>query len=59
MRQTIPFLLVILCACALLVVAQDDDVIRVNTDLVVLNLTVTDKAGNYVKALKKSDFKIY
>ena len=58
MRKTILFLLVILCAAAL-VVAQDDDVIRVNTDLVVLNLTVTDKAGNYVKALKRSDFKIY
>jgi len=58
MRKTILFLLVILCAAAF-VVAQDDDVIRVNTDLVVLNLTVTDKAGNYVKALKRSDFKIF
>ncbi len=59
MRKTIPFLLVLLMASALHVVAQDDDVIRVNTDLVVLNITVTDKAGSYVKALKKSDFKIY
>ena len=59
MRQTIPFLLAILCVSALIVFAQDDDVIRVNTDLVVLNVTVTDKQGNYVKALKKSDFKIY
>ena len=58
MRKTILFLLVILCAAAF-VVAQDDDVIRVNTDLVVLNLTVTDRAGNYVKALKRSDFKIF
>ena len=58
MRKTILFLLVILCA-ATFVVAQDDDVIRVNTDLVVLNLTVTDRAGNYVKALKRSDFKIF
>ncbi len=40
--------------------AQDDeDVVRVNTDLVVLNLTVTDKAGQYVKKLKRTDFKIY
>lgn len=38
---------------------DDDDVVRVNTELVVLNLTVTDKAGQYVKALKISDFKIY
>lgn len=39
--------------------AQDDDVVRVNTDLVVLNVTVTDKAGQYVRALKASDFKIF
>ena len=59
MRQTIPFLLAILCVSALIVFAQDDDVVRVSTDLVVLNLTVTDREGKYVKALKKSDFKIY
>ena len=59
MRQTIPFLLAILCLSAIVVSAQDDDVVRVNTELVVLNLTVTDREGNYVKALKKSDFKIY
>ena len=37
----------------------DDEVIRVDTDLVVLNITVTDKSGQYVKGLKKSDFKIF
>ena len=59
MRKTIPFLLAILCVNALVAHAQDDDVVRVNTDLVVLNVTVTDHAGQYVKALKRSDFKIY
>jgi len=59
MRQTIPFLLAILFVNALVARAQDDDVVRVNTDLVVLNVTVTDHAGQYVKALKRSDFKIY
>lgn len=60
MRKTIPFLLAILFLNAVVVCAQDDDdVVRVNTDLVVLNLTVTDKAGQYVKAMKKSDFRIY
>src|ERR1051326_9055013 len=59
MRKTIPFLLATLFFNAFVVCAQDDDdVVRVNTDLVVLNVTVTDKAGQYVKALKKSDFKI-
>lgn len=38
---------------------QDDDVVRVNTDLVILNITVTDKAGQYVPGLKMSDFTIF
>jgi len=38
---------------------QDDDVIRVDTDLVVLNITVTNSAGQYVAGLKQSDFKIF
>jgi len=59
MRKTIPFLLAIVWFSAFVVFAQDDDVVRVSTDLVVLNITVTDKNGNYVKALKRSDFKIY
>jgi Ca-activated chloride channel family protein len=33
-------------------------VIRVNTDLVVLNITVTDKAGQYVPGLRLSDFTV-
>ena len=60
MRKTIPFLLAILFLNAAIACAQDDDdVVRVTTDNVVLNLTVTDKAGQYVKALKKTDFKIF
>ncbi len=52
-------------ACALLLfpavsyAQQDDEVVRVNTDLVVLNVTVTDKSGQYVPGLQLSDFKIY
>jgi Ca-activated chloride channel family protein len=38
---------------------QDDDVIRVNTQLVVLNVTVTDKAGQYVPGLRLSDFTVF
>ena len=49
----------ILFICVSFSAAQDDDVIRTNTDLVVLNLTVTDKAGQYVKGLKAADFKVY
>jgi hypothetical protein len=38
---------------------QDDEVIRTNTELVVLNVTVTDKAGQYVPGLRLSDFAIF
>ncbi len=41
-------------------VAQDqDEVVRVNTDLVVLNATVIDKNGKFVSGLKRSDFKVF
>jgi VWFA-related protein len=39
--------------------AQDDDVVRVDTDLVVLNVTVLDKEGQYVPGLKLPDFKVF
>src|ERR1044071_456376 len=59
MFRTILFLLAVLCINVVVVVAQDDDMIRTDTNLVVLNVTVTDKAGQYVKGLKASDFKVY
>ena len=59
MFKTILFLVAFLCINGVVVVAQDDDVIRTDTNLVVLNVTVTDKAGQYVKGLKASDFKVY
>jgi len=37
---------------------DDGDVVRVNTDLVVVNVTVTDGAGKYVRGLKRADFKL-
>src|SRR5215471_12943139 len=37
---------------------QDDEVVRVNTDLVVLNATVLDKDGKFISGLKRSDFKV-
>lgn len=54
-----PFLLALLFITALTAFAQDDDVIRTTTENVVLNVTVTDKNGQYVKGLKASDFKVY
>ena len=40
--------------------AQDDeDVVRVNADLVVLNVTITDSKGDYVHKIPRSAFKIF
>jgi Ca-activated chloride channel family protein len=39
--------------------AQDDDSISVETNLVTLNVAVTDKNGNYIKDLKSEDFVVY
>lgn len=63
-RPTVYSLLPCLVCLLMLVPAtghsqQDDDVVRVNTDLVVLNITVTDAAGQYVPGLKLSDFKVF
>lgn len=56
----IPFLVLILYLSFLPALGQDDDdVVRVNTELVVLNITVTDNAGSYVKGLKLRDFKVF
>jgi Ca-activated chloride channel homolog len=38
---------------------DNDDVIKVNSDLVVLNVTVTDQAGQYIPGLKIGHFKIF
>lgn len=53
-------LVIAVLACpTLLHSQQDDEVIRTNTELVVLNVTVTDKAGQYVPGLGLSDFTIF
>lgn len=38
--------------------SQDDEVVRVQTDVVVFNVTVLDAAGKYVHGLKAADFKL-
>jgi Ca-activated chloride channel family protein len=38
---------------------QDDDIVRVETDLVVLNVVATNGAGGYVHGLERANFKIY
>ena len=62
-RRSVLSSLVLLTLSAFIIVpssrAQDDDVVRVDTDLVVLNVTVLDKEGRYVPGLKLPDFKVF
>jgi Ca-activated chloride channel family protein len=53
--------LLVVCLPSSSVRAQqdDDDIIRTNTELVILNLTVTDKNGQYVPGLKRTDFTVF
>jgi VWFA-related protein len=39
-------------------IAQEDDIIKVDSSLVVLNATITDSNGKPVRNLKQSQFKI-
>lgn len=41
------------------VVAQEDDVVRIDTDLVAFEVTVTDKNGEPVRNLKAEEFRIF
>src|SRR6266536_219402 len=59
LRPCLLFLSAFLTVPVLVQAQQDDEVVRVNTDLVVLNVTVTDKMGAYVPGLHLSDFKVY
>src|SRR3989454_2489651 len=38
---------------------QDEDVVRVNADLVVLYATVLDKEGKFVSGLKRTEFRVF
>jgi Ca-activated chloride channel family protein len=59
-QRYLTLLLLLIVSAPLTSRAQDgDDVVRVSTELVVLNITVTDKAGQYVPGLTLSDFTIY
>ena len=65
LRSKLCTLLVILSIASLVVPTgfvraqqDDDEVVRVNADLVVLNVTVTDGSGQYVHKLSYKDFKV-
>ncbi len=55
----LPFLIILLTLFPIFAMGQDDDVVRVDTNLVIINVTVTDKSGKYISGLKLADFKIF
>src|SRR5215467_7117859 len=50
------FVAAVFCAAAM--AQKPDEVVRVNTDLVSFEVSVTDKDGNPVKNLQPNDFKV-
>jgi Ca-activated chloride channel family protein len=47
-----------ICLSSMSVLAQEDDVIKVDSSLVILNATITDPEGKPVRNLKQNQFKI-
>jgi VWFA-related protein len=60
--RLVPGLLLICCAVLFFAVsaaAQNEDIIRIDTDLAAFEVSVTDKAGRPVRNLKASDFRLF
>ncbi len=53
------FLLLVLFCFILPAFAQDDDVLKIESSIVVLNATVNDTRGNPVSGLKQTQFKVF
>jgi hypothetical protein len=51
-------ILLLIAVCSALASAQQDEVIRVNTELVQTAVTVLDKKGNFVEGLQRDQFEL-
>ncbi len=49
----------LLLACAYFSHAQEEDVIKIDSSIVVVNAVVTDKNGNPILGLKRNDFRLF
>ena len=58
-RPLAALLAALLCLAPAGARAQDDEVVRVDSELVVLNVTVTDGGGRYVHKLARADFRVF
>jgi VWFA-related protein len=59
MKYCLTTAIAIVAFCFLHVAAQDNDIVRVNTELASFEVTVTDKDGNPVRNLRPDDFKVF
>lgn len=50
---------ILIAACLALTASAQDDTVKLKTDLVTVDATVTDKDGNFIRNLKAEDFTIY
>ena len=51
--------LILFLTAVMVVTAQDDDVIKVDSSLVILNAAISDKAGHNVAGIAEKEFKVF
>jgi Ca-activated chloride channel family protein len=55
-----PFLVLLILILAIAIAAQDeDDVVTVDSSIVVVNATITDASGNHVSGIRQSQFSLF
>jgi Ca-activated chloride channel family protein len=52
-------ILAVLFSISISALAQDDDVVTVDSSLVVVNATITDASGNHVSGLRQNQFSVF
>jgi VWFA-related protein len=57
--KSIPVMICILAGCFIARAQSDDEVIKVDSSIVVLNISVTDASGNAVTGLSSKLFKVF
>ena len=59
MQKFIFFIILLIFANSIIIAQDEEDTIRVDSSIVVLNATITDQSGKIVNGLKQTQFKIF